>query len=231
MWRGESEWPLARTQWTKYYLHSDGRANSRFGTGTLSLTAPGDELPDRYTYDPAIPVPSLGGPDWGASNPDMLPGAIDQSANETRHDILVYSTPPLEQGVEVTGPIQLVLYVSSDARDTDFTGKLVDVYPDGRAFNVQDGILRARYREGYGKKVFMEAGQVYQLTVDLQVTSNYFPPGHRIRVEVSNSNFPRFDRNLNTGGNNYDETTWVVAQNTIHHSARYPSHIVLPVIP
>jgi putative CocE/NonD family hydrolase len=231
VWRGEAEWPLERTQWTRYYLHSGGRANGRLGDGTLSLVPPRREPPDRFVYDPASPVPTLGGPDWGASNPDLLPGAMDQSTLEMRHDVLVYTTPPLEQGVEVTGPVRLVLYVSSDAKDTDFTAKLVDVYPDGRAFNVQEGILRARYRQGFDRKVWMEAGQVYQLEIGLEVTSNFFPAGHRIRLEASSSNFPRFDRNLNTGGNNWDETAWRVATNTVHHEARYPSHLVLPIVP
>jgi len=232
VWRGEDEWPLARTQWTKYYLHSDGNAHSRFGSGTLSAKPPAGEPADQYVYDPATPVPSMGGPDFGANNPNLPPGALDQATVETRHDVLVYSTPPLTRGVEVTGPVTLVLFVSSDAPDTDFTGKLVDVTPDGTAYNVTEGILRARYRDGFGRPpAMMQPGQVYRLELDLEVTSNFFRPGHRIRLEVSSSNFPRFDRNLNTGGNNYDETSWRVARNTIHHAARYPSHLLLPVIP
>jgi putative CocE/NonD family hydrolase len=137
----------------------------------------------------------------------------------------------LEEGVEVTGPIEAVLYVSSSTKDTDFTAKLVDVSPDGRAYNIQEGIMRARYRAGYDKKVSMSPDQVVELRIDMFATSNYFAPGHRIRLEVSSSNFPRFDRNLNTGGRNYDESEWVVAQQTVHHSAEYPSHIILPVIP
>jgi hypothetical protein len=230
-WRGENEWPLARTKFTKFYLHSDGRANSRFGTGTLTTTEPAQEPPDHYTYDPATPVPSVGGPVCCTGTPDAPAGAFDQSEVETRHDVLVFATPPLKEGIEVTGPIELVLYVSSSARDTDFTGKLVDVHPDGTAYNIQEGILRARYREGWDKKVWMEPGEVYEVRVSLHATSNYFKPGHRIRLEVSSSNFPRFDRNLNTGGNNYDEMEWTEAENTIHHSNKYASHIILPVIP
>lgn len=230
-WRAESEWPLARTEFTRYYLHSDGGANSRSGTGTLATVLPGDEPGDTIVYDPGNPVPSVGGPICCTGTPDAPEGAFDQSAVETRNDVLVYTTPPLERGIEVTGPIQLVMYVSSSAKDTDFTGKLVDVYPDGHAYNVQEGILRARYREGFGRTVWMERGGVYQLTIDLQATSNYFGPGHRIRLEVSSSNFPRFDRNLNTGGNNYSEIAMVAATNTVHHSQRYPSHVVLPVVP
>ena len=230
-WRGEHEWPLARTRFTKYYLHSDGRANSRLGTGALSLTPPASEPADSYTYDPAAPVPTVGGPDFGVPLQGHTAGAADQSGVEMRQDVLVYTTAPLETGVEVTGPIEAVLYVSSSAKDTDFTAKLVDVHPDGTAFNVQEGILRARYREGFDRKVLMKEGEVYEVHVPLSVTSNYFPRRHRIRLDVSSSNFPRFDRNLNTGGNNYDETTWAVARNTVHHSAERASYLLLPIIP
>jgi len=230
-WRAENEWPLARTKFTRYYLHSDGDANSRFGTGELSTHPPTKNASDRFVYDPETPVPSMGGPDWGASHPDLRPGGMDQRQVEMRHDVLVYTSPPLEKGLEVTGPLELVLYVSSTARDTDFTGKLVDVYPDGTAYNVQEGILRARFREGFDRKAWLKPGEVYEIRIDLQVTSNFFRPGHRIRLEVSSSNFPRFDRNLNTGGTHFDETEWVTAENTVHHSAVYPSHLLLPVIP
>jgi uncharacterized protein len=145
--------------------------------------------------------------------------------------VLVYSTPPLERGVEVTGPLEAVLFVSSSARDTDFTAKLVDVYPDGRAFNIQETILRARYREGFTRQVWMEPGGIYKLRLDLKATSNFFGPGHRIRLELSSSSFPRFDRNLNTGRRNYDESSWVVARNTVHHSGVHASYLRLPVIP
>ena len=231
-WRDEQEWPLGRTVYTNYYLHSDGRANSRFGTGTLSREAPRDEAPDRYVYDPDSPVPTAGGTICAAcARGDAVEGPMDQSELETRHDVLVYTTQPLLEGVEVTGPLEVVLYVSSSAKDTDFTAKLIDVYPDGTAFNLQDGIMRARYREDYRRPVFMEPGEVYAVRINLHATSNYFHPGHRIRLEISSSNFPRFDRNLNTGGNNYDETSWVVAENVVHHSREYPSHVRLPLIP
>jgi putative CocE/NonD family hydrolase len=147
-----------------------------------------------------------------------------------RNDVLVYTSNVLEEGLNVTGPLEVVLYVSSNARDTDFMAKLVDVYPDGRAFNVQEGALRMRYREGFSKDLRMKEGGVYEARLDLHATANYFGPGHRIRLEVSSSSFPRFDRNLNTGGNNYDESEWVVAENAVHHSAAYPSHLLLPVI-
>jgi len=137
----------------------------------------------------------------------------------------------LKEGIEVTGPLKVVLNASSSAKDTDFTAKVVDVYPDGKAYNVQEGILRARFRESFTKKSWMKPAEVYEIPIDLEATSNYFGPGHRIRLEVSSSNFPRFDRNLNTGGNNYDETKWVTAENQVHHSAARVSYILLPVIP
>jgi uncharacterized protein len=220
-WRGEQEWPLTKTQFTHYYLRSKGRANSQFGDGTLDTVLPDTEPSDTFTYDPKTPVPTVGLPN----------GGLDQSEVETRADVLVYTTPVLDRGIEVSGPIKAVLYVSSSARDTDFTAKLVDVYPDGVAYNIHEGILRARYREGFGKKVWMKPGQIYQVKIDMQATSNYFAAGHRIRLEISSSNFPRFTRNLNTGGNNYDETEWKVAQNQIHHRKDYASHLILPIIP
>jgi putative CocE/NonD family hydrolase len=232
-WRGENEWPLARTKFTPYYLRSAGRANSRMGDGVLSPVAPRNEPADRFTYDPATPVWTVGGSVCAACarGQQVFDGPADQRDVEVRSDVLVYTSEPLREGIEVTGPLKVVLYVGSSARDTDFTAKLVDVHPDGTAYNIQEGIQRMRYREGYDRKVWMEPEQVYQVTIDLEATSNFFKPGHRIRVQVSSSNFPRWDRNLNTGGNNFDETAWVVARNTVHHSARYPSHILLPIIP
>jgi hypothetical protein len=232
-WRGESEWPLARTVFTKYYLHSDGRANSRFGTGSLTTTLPQTEPPDHYTYDPGTPVPTAGGALCTACSHSkaLADGAVDQSDIETRADVLVYTTQPLSKGTEITGPIELTLLVSSSAKDTDFTAKLVDVYPNGQAFNLQEGIIRARYRDGFEKKVWMQPDQVYAIRINLHATSNYFAPQHRIRLEVSSSSFPRWDRNLNTGGNNYDETRWISAQNVIYHSEQSPSYVLLPVIP
>ncbi len=230
-WRSADSWPLKGTQWIKYYLRSKGNANSRYGDGVLDRSKPvADEAADRFTYDPRTPVPTMGGVVCCTSDPDATSGSYDQSTLEMRQDVLVYTTPSLERGVEVTGPIELVLYVSSSAKDTDFTGKLIDVHPDGTAYNLQDGILRARYREGYDRKVWMKEGEVYELRLDLHAVSNYFQPGHRIRLEVSSSNFPRLDRNLNTGGNNYDETEFLVARNAVHHSDKWPSHIVLPVV-
>ncbi|MFN0180868.1 MAG: CocE/NonD family hydrolase [Gemmatimonadales bacterium] len=231
-WRGEAAWPLARAVPTDYYLHSGGRANSRWGDGVLSLQLPKNEPPDSFVYDPAQPVPTSGGALCAACAAGQTrEGGIDQSDIETRHDVLVYTTAPLERGVEVTGPIEATLYLSSSARDTDLTAKLVDVHPDGRAFNVQEGILRVRYRNSFERPELMTPGAVYEVKIDLHATSNHFGPGHRIRLEVSSSNFPRFERNLNTGGRNYDETAWVVAKNQIHHSPRYRSRVRLPIVP
>jgi putative CocE/NonD family hydrolase len=229
-WRDEEEWPLSRAVPTPFFLHSGGRANSRFGDGLLSTDPPADEPLDTFVYDPRTPVPTVGGPICctGGAVPE---GSYDQREVEARHDVLVYSSAPLDTGLEVTGPLEVVLYVSSSARDTDFTAKLVDVYPDGTAYNIQEGILRARYREGLDHCVWLEPEGVYKLRIDLEATSNWFGPGHRIRLEISSSNFPRWDRNLNTGGNNYDESEPVVARNVVHHTLHYPSHILLPVVP
>jgi len=227
-WRSADAWPLPETQYTKYYLHSDGRANSRYGDGRLSTEVPEEEPADTFVYDPGNPVPSVGGP--RGTSYGTPAGAIDQAKVEIRNDVLVYTTPVLEEGLELTGPITAIFYVSSSAKDTDFTAKLIDVYPDGTAYNIQGGIIRARYREGFTKKVLMEKGDIYKVRIDLDATSNYFQPGHKIRLQVSSSNFPLFERNLNTGGNNYDETEWVAAENSIHHSSEYPSHMIFPVI-
>ncbi len=229
-WRKGDEWPPAGTRFQTYYFHSDGHANGRYGTGRLGLDAPAAEQPDTYVYDPRTPVPSRGGPVCCTGTPDAPEGSYDQSDVEMRQDVLVYSSPPLIEGVEVTGPLEVVLYVSSSAPDTDFTAKLVDVYPDGTAYNVQEGIQRARYREGFDKKVWFKPGDLARVRIDLQATSNYFGPGHRIRLEISSSNFPRFERNLNTGGRNFDEAGGEVAQNTIYHSAEHPSAVILPII-
>ena len=212
-----------------FYLESEGSANSRFGDGTLAEKAPAKDSPDAFTYDPMNPVPSYGGNVCCTGNA-VEGGAFDQQQMEARNDILVYTTEPLEEGIEVSGFIESVLYVSSDAKDTDFTIKLIDVYPDGRAYNLDETIQRVRYREGYDKEVFMEDGKVYELKMTPMSTSNYFEKGHRIRIEISSSNFPRFARNLNTGGNNYDEAEGVVAHNKIHHSRKYPSRVVMPVV-
>ena len=228
-WQTSDTWPPQQASMTTFFLDSKGSANSLYGDGTLMLQAPDENHQDSFTYDPLNPVPSHGGNVCCTGNA-IEGGSFDQQHLETRNDILVYTSDPLEEGVEISGFIETTLYVSSDVKDTDFTIKLIDVYPDGRAYNLDETIQRARYREGYQKEVFMEDGQVYELNLTPMSTSNYFQKGHRIRIEISSSNFPRFARNLNTGGNNYDETDAKVAHNSVHHGKDYPSQIRLPVM-
>ncbi|MEX0289495.1 MAG: CocE/NonD family hydrolase [Flavobacteriaceae bacterium] len=229
-WQSSESWPPENAKTTLYYLHSKGNANSLYGDGTLSTKKPGkDEKADEFTYDPMNPVPSYGGNVCCTGNA-IQGGSFDQQVMESRNDILVYSTEPLKEGTELSGFIESTLYVSSDVKDTDFTIKLIDVYPDGRAYNLDETIQRVRYREGYDKEVFMEKGKVYELELTPMATSNYFKKGHRIRIEISSSNFPRFARNLNTGGKNYDEKDGVIARNKVHHSAQYPSFVGLPIV-
>lgn len=228
-WQAAETWPPQNATLTTYYLNSNGKANSRFGDGRLSTSKAKSDSPDGFTYDPMKPVPSYGGNVCCTGNA-IKGGAFDQQQMETRNDILVYTTDVLEEGIEISGFIESTLYVSSDAKDTDFTIKLIDVYPDGTAYNLDETIQRVRYREGYDKEVFMEKDKVYKVDLTPMSTSNYFKKGHRIRVEISSSNFPRFARNLNTGGNNYDEKEGVVAHNKVHHSSKYPSQIRLPMV-
>ncbi|HYV14058.1 MAG TPA: CocE/NonD family hydrolase [Pyrinomonadaceae bacterium] len=228
-WQSSDTWPPAGAQSMSFFLSSGGKANTMNGDGVLAEAAPANDNPDKFEYDPMNPVPSYGGNVCCTGNA-ITAGAFDQRKNETRPDVLVYSTEPLKEGVEVSGPIEVTLYVSSDAKDTDFTVKLIDVYPDGRAYNLDETIQRMRYRDGYESKVWMESGKVYKVILSPMVTSNYFEAGHRLRIEISSSNFPRFDRNLNTGGNNYDETKGVVARNAVHHSRQYPSTIKITVV-
>jgi uncharacterized protein len=229
-WREEDDWPLARAQSTKYFLHSAGKANSLRGDGVLSTAAPRSEKTDQYVYDPANPVPTIGGP--LCCDPRHLePGPRDQRPAEARDDVLVYSTPPFAQDTEVTGPVSLELYAKSSAVDTDFTAKLVDVWPDGFAQNLTEGIIRARYRDSQEKPDLINPGQIYKFDIDLWSTSNVFLKGHRLRLEVSSSNFPRFDRNLNTGGDNETGQKYVSATNAIYHDAEHPSALIVPVVP
>jgi hypothetical protein len=229
-WQTSDTWPPQGARPMTFYLSSGGKANSLEGDGALSASPPGSDAADRFVYDPMSPVPSYGGNVCCTGNA-VTGGAFDQRKMEARPDILVYSTEPLKDGVEVSGPIEATLYVSSDAKDTDFTVKVIDVLPDGTAYNLDETIQRVRYREGYEKPpVWMEAGKVYKVTLSPMTTSNYFAAGHRIRIEVSSSNFPRFDRNMNTGGNNYDEVKGVVAHNAVHHSQQYPSQVTLSVV-
>jgi putative CocE/NonD family hydrolase len=228
-WQSAQSWPPENSQIVTWYLDSDGKANSLFGDGRLATTPPTSEQTDRFTYDPTIPVPSLGG-GVCCTGDAVVPGSFDQRGIEARQDVLVYTSEPLEEAVEITGTIGVTLYVGSDAKDTDFTVKLVDVYPDGTAYNIDESIQRARFREGYDRQVFMQPGEVYELEISPMSTSAQIDTGHRIRIEISSSNFPRFARNLNTGGNNAEETEPVSAHNIVYHSAEYPSQIRLPIV-
>jgi putative CocE/NonD family hydrolase len=239
-WRDEAEWPLARTQYTAYYLHADG---------TLGPTPPAaDDPPSGYSFDPRDPVPTIGGnisvgfellPNGGYDQrgAPMFYGCTDTLPLAARPDVLVFQTPPLEQNVEVTGPLAVKLWASSSAVDTDFTAKLIDVYPpnpdypDGYALNLSDSIIRARYRKDRTRPEFLTPGDVAEFEIVLYPTSNLFARGHRIRLDISSSNFPRFDVNPNTGEPLGQHRRVEVAQQTIYHDATHPSHIVLPVIP
>jgi putative CocE/NonD family hydrolase len=229
-WRSSDVWPVKGMHETSYYLHSGGGANTRTGNGRLTLTPPAKEPVDTFTYDPGNPVNSRGGSICCTGNPKDQPGSYDNRDIEERPDVLVYTSDALPKGLEITGPIHTEMYLSSDVLDTDVAVKLLDVYPDGRVMNIQDGVLRVRWRDGFDQPRMMERGKVYRVPVSLHVTSWYLQPGHRVRIEVSSSSFPRYDRNLNTGGHNYDETTWKVAHNAIHHSAPYLSRVILPVV-
>ncbi len=220
VWRNEPEWPLARTQYTKYYFHSGGQANSRLGDGALGTSVPDDEPYDSYLYDPRNPVPS-----------NMNMGAYTQQEVEGRADVLVYTTEPMNTKLEITGPLEIKLWAASSAVDTDFTGKLIDVWPDGKAYNIGEGIIRAGYRQpGKGRQP-IKPGEVYEYSISLGATSNVFKVGHRIRVEISSSNFPKWDRNLNTGNPLGQDAEIKLALQTIYHDQKFPSHIVLPLIP
>jgi len=230
VWREESEWPLRRARSTHYYLHSGGGANSSSGDGVLSVQVPGKEPFDSFVYDPRNPVPTTGGP--LCCSRELKSGPFDQGKVEARSDVLVYSAPFLKEPLEVTGPVKVVLYVSSDVPDTDFTAKLVDVYPDEKAYNLTEGILRMRRREGWDKLAPpLQKDQIYRIEVDLIGTSNLFQKGHRIRLEISSSNFPRFDRNLNTGESVLNGRNIRVARNQVFHRGSHPSALVLPVVP
>ncbi len=229
-WRDEKEWPLAGTDFRRYYLHSRGKANSMYGDGALSTDAPGSEPPDHFLYNPADPVPTVGG--GLCCYPGALQGgAWDQGSVEHRADVLVYSTEPLDEDVEVTGPVTLKLFASSSALDTDFTAKLVDVAPCGTAINLTDGIIRARYRESRSHEAMLTPGKVAQFDIDMWSTSNVFKKGHRIRLEVASSNFPRFDRNPNTGHPLYTDAEIRPAMQTVMHDRSFASYLTLPVIP
>lgn len=231
VWRGESDWPIPRTQYRNFYLHSDGHANTLYGDGTLSTEAPKREPVDRYVYDPSDPVPSIRGGTGARGGISSDP--IDQRVNEKRNDVLCYTSDPLKEDLEITGPIKVVLYAASSARDTDFCAKLVNVFPNGAAYNVcyaASGLITARFRKSSQDPSLIDPGKVYEYEIPMRPTGMVFKKGHRIRVEVSSSDFPIYNRNLNTGADPYTSTDMEVAQQTIYHDAKHPSHIVLPVI-
>ena len=227
-WKTYDTWPPASSQKVTYFLDSDGGANTAAGNGRLLLAKPRKDTRDAFTYDPMNPAPSLGGQVCCFNA--AVPGSFDQSKMQARPDVLVYSTEPLKAPVNVTGPIEVTLFLSSDVKDTDLMVKLVDVYPDGKAYNLDEQALRVRWREGWDAPVFMEQGKVYKVSIPPLVTSNTFQAGHRIRISVTSSSFPVYERNLNTGGPNYNEKDPVVAHNVIHHGPAYPSAITMTVV-
>lgn len=228
-WKSASAWPLPGTRYRRFYLRSEG--GTARDTGGLRQLEPGEgEGFSRFAYDPLDPVPSRGGPFCCIADASLAPGAFDQREIEQRPDVLTFTSPLLEEDLEVTGPLRARLWVSTDARDTDFTIKLVDVLPDGTAYNIQEAIQRLSYRNGYRERDFVAPGQIVPIDIDLHATANLFRRGHRIRIEISSSNFPRFDRNLNIGDADVPEGTGVVANNVVHHSSRHPSFILLPIV-
>jgi uncharacterized protein len=229
-WREEREWPLARTRYTPIYLSSKGHANSASGDGILQWQPVQKSQPDTFTYDPKNPVPTAGGAICCEPN-QLPPGPLDQMRVESRRDVLVYTSAPLSQDMELTGPVRVVLYAATSANDTDYTAKLVDVWRDGRPLLVTDGMQRLRYRLSLTQAVFGKRNTAYQISIDAGVTSYVFPAGHRIRLEISSSNFPRFDRNLNSLRPNSDETKITKVRQTVFHQKGYPSAIILPIIP
>ncbi|HEU5139560.1 MAG TPA: CocE/NonD family hydrolase [Bacillales bacterium] len=227
-WRDEHEWPLARTNYACYYFHSDGKANTRGGTGGLTVNKPKEEQSDEYVYDPDHPVPTKGGGTLYAGILTM--GPRDQGEIEDRDDVLVYTSEPLEAPLEVTGPVKVKLWAETNAVDTDFTAKLVDVLPDGTPYNLTDGIIRAKYRNGYDPEP-IKPDEVMEYEIDMWATSNVFLPGHRVRIEISSSSFPRFEPNPNTGKTMLEDTETRQARQIIYHNEQYPSHVILPIIP
>lgn len=223
-WRYENEWPLARTVYTDFYCHSGGRANTPLGDGLLSQTPPAREEPDGYLYDPRDPVMSL-----HHLNGHAAPG--DWRLQAERQDILVYQTPPLEGDVEVTGPVEARLYAASSAPDTDWTVRLLDVHPDGLAVDVSRGIVRARYRDSWEQPTLLESGRAYEYIIKMVPTSNLFRAGHRIRFDVSSSDFPNYDRNHNTGQNYWEDATFATAWQTVLHDVAHPTRVTLPIVP
>jgi len=227
-WRQENEWPLARTVFTDFYLHSEGAANGSGGNGTLSTTPPAPGEPaDTFTYDPGDPTPYL----VDARELELGLNEDYSQIHATRSDLLVFTSQPLEEAMEITGPMTATLYAATDARDTDWYVMLLNVFPDGRAERIQEGVARARFRDGFDRPSLLEPGAVYRYDMDLWFTGIVLPPGHRLRVAVSSALFPKYDRNLNTGGDNERDTHFVPARQRVLHDAAHPSHVTLPLIP
>jgi hypothetical protein len=228
VWRQEREWPLARTVFTKFYLHSGGAANGSGGDGALSTTPPGAGQPaDTFTYDPGDPTPYL----VDARELELNINEDYSAVHRERRDVLVFTSQPLAEPTEITGPMTATLWAATDARDTDWHVMILDVHPDGSAWRIQDGIVRARFREGFDRPTLLTPGQVYRYDIDVWFTGIVLPAGHRIRVTVASAAFPKYDRNLNTGGDNERDTTHVPARQRVFHDAERPSHVTLPLIP
>jgi putative CocE/NonD family hydrolase len=228
-WKSADSWPLPETDWQRFFLHSQGRAYSSAGDGLLSRENPSSEVPDKFIYDPAFPVPTQGGRNLPVGM--LVPGPLDQTHIEKRHDVLCYTTPELREGIEVTGPLTLHLFASTQGQDTDFTAKLVDVYPDGSAYNVAEGCIRARYRKSLLKPELIKPDEIIEYTIDMGATSIVFGRRHRIRLDISSSNFPRIDRNMNTGNPFGEDAEGKPVIQTVYHQSDYASYIDLPVIP
>ena len=228
-WKKAEEWPLPQTDWQRFYLHSGGQARTASGDGLLSREEPGSEPPDIYVYDPLNPVPTLGGRNLPTGR--LVPGPIDQTPNEKRNDVLCYTTPVLKADMEITGPLKLHLFASTSVKDTDFTAKLINVYPNGAAYNLAEGQIRTRYRKSLLKPEFVTPGEVVEYEIDLAATSVLFRKGHRIRLDITSSNFPRIDRNMNTGNPFAQDAKGIPARQTVFHESAYASYIDLPVIP
>lgn len=226
LWVNEHEWPMTRTRYTDFYLHSGGRANSLYGDGKLSADKPQSEQSDRYAYDPKKPVPFITEPSFA-----QIGGPDDYRPIERRDDVLVYTGDPVTNDTEVCGPVKVTLYAASTATDTDFTVKLIDVWPDGFAERLSDGIVRARFRKGMDKEELIQPETIYEYQIDAWNTCQMFKPSHRIRIEISSSAFPKYPRNLNTGEPLGRSSNMQTAQQTIYHDVQHPSHVTLPIIP
>jgi uncharacterized protein len=225
-WVDEREWPMARTRYTDFYLRGNGPANSLYGSGALSTDKPQSEKPDHYTYDSDAPVPFITEPSFA-----QIGGPDDYRPVERRDDVLVYTSDPVTRDTEVCGPIKVTLYAASSATDTDFTAKLIDVWPNGFAERLSDGIVRARFRNGMEKEELIQPGTINQYLIDAWNTCDMYQIGHRIRIEISSSAFPKYPRNLNTGEPLGRNTKRLTAQQAIYHDAQHPSHVTLPIVP